>query len=247
MLRMVADKSSVSSDELPAQAYILSLARDVPVAAMAKAANRELTYVHIWEQPDRYRGQVVHLEGKLRKLVKTEADKALRNEGIKAYYEGWIFAADDITKSYPYCVLFTEVPAGITTGAKLDYQVACDAYFFKIYKYQAANKEVHLAPLLVGRTVRLIRGPDVETPAPAEEGPLVDLKRLLPYVVGGTVISVIVLGIVLFFFFRFSDNVMQEKLKLARNIRFVDPGEEESPGNPPETAAPQQPEPGPPA
>ena len=43
-------------------------------------------------------------------------------------------------------------PAGLTPAEDLDRWVSCDAYFFKLYRYEAADAW-RRAPLLIGRTV----------------------------------------------------------------------------------------------
>src|SRR5207244_4441513 len=89
---------------------------------------------------------------RLKRLRKFDAPRAAAAEGVPVVYEGWIF--EDIYPFNPYCVLTTELPAGIPVSERLEQRVAFDGYFFKNYKYQAGDGK-RLAPLLIGRTLAL--------------------------------------------------------------------------------------------
>jgi hypothetical protein len=50
----------------------------------------------------------------------------------------------------PVCVVCSELPAGLKPGEDLDRRVSTDAYFFKLYRYEAGDGW-RRAPLLIGR------------------------------------------------------------------------------------------------
>jgi hypothetical protein len=139
--------------EYRAYCYLVLHASEVPVDALAKAARKNITYAQLWDDPPKYRGEPIHLEGRLRRLVKMDAPKGLHNDGIKTLYEGWIFPEDE--GANPYCVIFSELPKDVETGEKTYYRATCDAYFFKRYRYKSVYNETRDAPLLIGRTFAL--------------------------------------------------------------------------------------------
>jgi hypothetical protein len=164
LLDGIEDKQKVlghdeNRNEAFAYRYTLLYASGVTVEALRKAARKDIAFNELFEQPSKYRGEVVHLEGRLKLLTPLDSDALLRDQGIKKVYEGWIFP-EGTTR--PMCVVFSELPANVETSAKndyrVDYAVECDAYFFKIDKYPTEDngkKKDRLAPLFLGRTVRV--------------------------------------------------------------------------------------------
>jgi hypothetical protein len=138
--------------------YLVLHASDVPLDALAKAARQDVGYAKLMQDPTKFRGDAVHIKGRLRRLVKMDAPKSLVDDGIKVLYEGWIFPESEEGGANPYCVLFTEVPKGIELGERVNYRAVCDAFFFKIYRYKAAGDKLRDAPLLMGRTFALQKG-----------------------------------------------------------------------------------------
>jgi hypothetical protein len=54
--------------------------------------------------------------------------------------------------SNPFCVLFTDLPLDMHTGADVDYSVGFEGYFFKNELYPAA-KDKRYTPMFIGRTI----------------------------------------------------------------------------------------------
>src|SRR5207302_990371 len=79
-----------------------------------------------------------------------------RRTGFDKVYEGWI--AVDAHTPRLVCVLFVELPAGLTAGDKLDVPVDFCGYYYKRYGNEQSpplkSGERNLAPMLIGRTVR---------------------------------------------------------------------------------------------
>jgi hypothetical protein len=171
--------------ESEAYNYVLVQANKTPAEAFARSARRDVTFAHLFEEPSVYRGQVIHVEGQLRMLRKFTPPRLAANEGVKDLYEAWIF--DAIHVRNPYCVLFTELPPGLQPGERLDYQVAFDGYFFKRYRYQAADGWRD-APLLIGHTVAFRTLPAASEP----ESPLYDwIVPIFLVALAGTVVMAI--------------------------------------------------------
>jgi hypothetical protein len=141
-------------DEAAVFVEALIKANQYPARSFAVSARRDLGYSNLFHDTRMYRGEVVHVEGRMRRL--TRRDTAMPNlvaEGIHAYFEGWIFNPDLYGPRATVCVLFTELPEGLAPAEKMDRRVAFDGYLFKRYRYESADaKAGHAreAPLLIG-------------------------------------------------------------------------------------------------
>jgi hypothetical protein len=196
--------------------YVLVHAHQVSVRALARAARRDLTYAHLFEEPGKYRGQIVHLEGRLRRLRRFDAPALAAKDGVPTIYEGWIF--DDIYYKNPYCVVISELPDGLAVGDKLNHHVAYDGYFFKRYRYPGGDV-LRDAPLLIGRTLTV--QPQVAA-VPESASPLA-FMLLTAFL--GLVAFAFLLMVGLSWWFRRGDRQVRARLEQVRANRFVDPGE----------------------
>jgi hypothetical protein len=207
-------------DEFQAYNLLLVRAHKTTAGAFAKGARRDLTFAHLFEEPAKYRGQIVHIEGLLRRLRKFDAARLAARDGVPALYEGWVF---DPEYGYnPYCVIVTELPKSIAIGEKLDRHVSFDGYFFKRYRYKAGDG-VRDAPLLIGRTL---------TPS-ASQGSAVNarapwLDSSTPWLLIAFLAILLVtagFGIALTLWFKRGDKQVRARLDAARDAAFVGPGE----------------------
>ena len=207
-------------DEFQAYNLLLVRAHKTAAGAFAKGARRDLTFAHLFEEPGKHRGQIVHIEGLLRRLRKFDAARLAAKEGVPALYEGWVFDAE---YGYnPYCVIVTELPKSIQIGEKLDRHVSFDGYFFKRYRYKAGDG-VRDAPLLIGRTL---------TPS-ASQGTAANarapwLDSSTPWVLIAFLAILLVTagsGIALTLWFKRGDKQVRARLDAARDAAFVEPGE----------------------
>src|SRR5260370_815927 len=168
LLAGIEDRAPVRSaaenyGEAQAYNYLLVQAAATPVAAFAKSARSDVTFAHLFEEPSKYRGQVVHIEGRLGRLRRFDAPRIAVRQGVPVLYEGWIFG--DAYFSNPYCVIATAVPKSIPLwqieqgktgqpkriwrGETLNHRVSFDGYFFKRYRYKAGDGWRD-PPLLIG-------------------------------------------------------------------------------------------------
>jgi hypothetical protein len=216
VLAVAQDRKPSLPKEAGAQDYILLEAQKTPLAAFAKSSRKDITFAHLWEEPEKYRGQVVHIAGRLKRLRQFDTSDFARQRGLKVVYEGWIYG--DEYFSNPYCVLFTELPTGVQIGESVEYRVAFDGYFFKRYRYEAGDGWRE-APLLIGRSVRLRE----ELAAPSAEGSEAVSDFLVPAFLT-VVLATAVLGIGLAWWFRRGDQRVQARLSQARLAGFVEPG-----------------------
>jgi hypothetical protein len=190
--------------------------------AFQKSATRQLLYANLFYEPQRHRGQVVHFEGRLKRLLRSDPPESTKLDGVQDRYEGWIFDVDNYGAN-PVCVMFTHLPSGLEPGDKLNVRVAFDGYFFKRYRYQDGEGKLRDAPLLIGHTLVLR-----ESSQESSEGTLSGLLMSAAWIL---IIGTIIVGVVLFWWYRRNDRELQRRLAAVNPPNFDEPpaGAESSP------------------
>jgi hypothetical protein len=112
--------------------------------------NEGATFAHLFGEPWAYRGKVVTIKGRLKRLREYVPPRPVFKLGVQKYYEGWIYV--DTPGSNPVCVMVAELPSGIKPGEVVDHPVTFHGYFFKKYIYFTA-KDRRVTLLCVGRTL----------------------------------------------------------------------------------------------
>lgn len=102
----------------------------------------------IFKNSNRYKGKLVTLTGRVRKLIHYPAEK---NEyGINTLYEAWLFTDD--SQQNPTVVICTDVPPelkdGLPQGTDVIDHVTITGYLFKMYVYNAQDT-TRVAPLIL--------------------------------------------------------------------------------------------------
>jgi hypothetical protein len=208
---------SENREEFYAYNYFVTLARGFSADVLAKHADKRLTWRVLFERDrDKYRGQIVHVEGRLKRLVYIGSNKSLESQGVKDLYEAWIF--DEHYFNNPTCVIISDLLPGQKAGEDITgVNASCDGYFFKRYKYRAVN-DTRLAPLVIGHTI-VITQPPVTTDAGAEA-----FGRLFLPTVFILALAMVVLAFILHRWFSKSDQEIQRRLLSARfGNEFVAP------------------------
>ena len=216
-LESVKDKEPIrSGEEGLAFCEALVKAHQTSDQAFAQSATRNLTYANLFNEPQLHRGKVIHFEGRLRRLARFEPPAETKLDGIKDQYEGWMFDPERYGAN-PLCVYFTDLPDGLEPGDKLDVRVSVDGYFFKIYRYKAADG-TRDAPLLIGRTLTLKQAP---AKPDSEEGGLFSSIMAVAFMaaLGG----VFLLALLLTLWYRRSDQQVQQRLTTAQASSFAMP------------------------
>jgi hypothetical protein len=201
-------------------------AHEYSSAAFAHSARQDVTYAHLWNEPKKYRGEVVHVEGRLKRVRRYDPSLMLRQAGVRDLYEGWIFA--DADGANPMCIVFTDLPEGIRVAEDMDLRVAFDGYFFKKYRYKAVDSGPHQAreaPLLVGHAPVLLRGAVASDSTP-------NWATSLLVVLFGLVVLTLVLAFGLYWWFQRSDSQVRNRIKDATQKDFVAPTEPINPVDP---------------
>src|SRR5437667_22632 len=78
------------------------------VFARSAAENAHVNWADMFREPWKFRGQVIPVSGKLKRLRRLDAPLPLQKEWIKVVYEGWVFTPT--YGSNPVCVIFPDLP-----------------------------------------------------------------------------------------------------------------------------------------
>ncbi len=225
-LAWVRDERPVPSalrNDLEAESYCEALhnARWTPNRVFEENARPGVTYAHLFLEPRKYRGEVVSIEGRLKRVRRFDAPQMLWQVNLRDVYEGWLFV--DEYGHNPVCMVFTDLPPGLAVAERMEHSVRFSGYFFKKYRYKAGDSdgpnEWRDAPLLIGNSVTLLGPP----PAPPPEEALW-LYDLVPVFLGVVAVSLALsLGVGLWF--RRGDRLVRQRVEAAARTGFVDPSE----------------------
>jgi hypothetical protein len=226
----IRDRTGIYNGSPECEAYwnFLVQAHYTSAKAFAKAARRDVTYVHLFNEPEQYRGDVIRVSGRLIKLSRFDPPMEARAAGVSDLYEGWIMT--DAFGENPVCIAFTDLPTGLTVDSQRKYNdaVSFDGYFYKRYRYKAYDNkkanEYRDAPLLIGRSPTGRFGASVANNEESD-GWEHNLIWLFLEVVGGAVLGLILLTL----WFRYHDRRVRHRISASRKAEFVPPSEETTP------------------
>lgn len=125
-----------------------SVIQHVRTTSAAGPVPDHVGFVALNEHPERYRGRRLEFRGTLWKLGQLSASPPAP-PGHEVY-EAWLYTAD--AGNHPTRVLFTDLPAALQPGERLDQPIEFSGYFLKRYGYETAGG-THLAPLFVATTL----------------------------------------------------------------------------------------------
>ena len=194
-----------------------------PAEAFLKVARKQVTLALLFNEPWRYRGDVVQVSGRLRRVIEMPPPQTVAELGVKHLYEVWLIN-DKFGYPNPAVLLCTQLPRGISVTEEVRGRVPVTfvGYFFKKYRYRSGDDpnpkkpSYRDAPMLIGRLV-LLRPEKREQPAWA--------GWLLP--VFFTVIMVTFsLVFLLSWYFRRTDRRVQSRVDAAATL-FVNAPEPE--------------------
>jgi hypothetical protein len=219
VLALVKDgtRFTVGTREVDAYAEVLTLAHFTSPEAFAKAARRDVTYANLFNDPDDYRGQVVRLGGRVRRILRSAPLPEAAAEGVGDLFEAWVF--NEEFGPYPYVIVFTDWPAGLPRSLigkeRIDRKIELrfDGYFYKKFRYKAKDsreKTAREAPLLIGHSPVVLAAP-----AGAEPASVSDWAQPLLYVFLGLIAAVVFAVVALTYWFRRSDSRVRERLLRA--------------------------------
>lgn len=131
----------ITASEKPAYDAILAKSRNTPLSELEPLAHEDIPFALLMLDSDRFRGEIVTLEGDVRRL-----------NPLAESFEAWLFTDDSGLN--PYRIVLARLPAGIPMGDELNppIRVRITGYFFKRFSYATANG-FHTAPLLLANTL----------------------------------------------------------------------------------------------
>ncbi len=198
------------------QALVYSFRTPREAFAHSAKDNLYVKFAHIYNEPWKYRGKVIHLEGRLRRLRLLDATIPAQLEGVKQLCEGWVFMETYGTN--PVVIIFPTLnPAELPIGENIDRLVSFDGYFILKYKYAAKDK-ARKTLLFIGPTLTL-------TPAlQPEAGQSVSLPFLYGIVAFVALVSFGLLG--LSWWFRQGDLQVRARIAQLQTDRVLQQLEE---------------------
>ena len=215
-LNTLNDLEALAYDEAVYKASLTS------VGAFANSARHDVAVAQLMNDPKRYRGEVIHFEGRLRMVRRYAAPIQIRGQGVSDIYECWVMDPN-VGYRNPVCFIATELPPGVIVAEKLNHEVQFDGYFFKRYRYGSVDSKPGYAretPLFIGRSLTVLKPPSAPTTA-AESWPV-----SLPVIFLGAVLLMFVLAFSLHLWYRRADQQVRRRLENARTPRFFEPNEE---------------------
>jgi hypothetical protein len=224
-LEAVSDGRGIPVGGLEAEMYarVLLRANFTSAKAFRGAVRTDVTYNHVFEDPARYRGVVVRVEGRLLRVNRYDPPFEAAEAGVNDVYEAWVF--NEQLGANPYCVIFTEWPADLPRDLlgvpKIErpIRVALDGYFFKKFRYKSNDRRSSErdAPLVIGHALFVVsKGSVGRSPESAAW-----LNTML-WVFAGVVAALIAGVVGLTYWYRRSDSRVRRRI-MARMPEFALP------------------------
>lgn len=155
---ILTDKAPLAAIEMPAYWRAMRWSQAQSFDAMSQRARSDIRYSQLWEQSEEYRGDLIKLRLHIRRVL--EYDAPVNSSGVDKVYEAWGWTND--SKSFPYILVFSELPPGMKVGAEVSEEGVFVGYFLKTMLYTAFDAS-RAAPLLVGRMRHLASAPAPRT------------------------------------------------------------------------------------
>jgi len=221
-LQIIQDSRDFYSGNLETEVYsqVVILAYYTSQAAFAQAARRDLTFAHVYNEPGRYRGKPIHIEGRLLRIKRFAPTNEALEAGVGHLYEAWIHPEE--FGAVPYVAMLTAWPSGLSedllSREKIEQyiRVSVDGYFFKKWAYRNRDGKEVEAPFMIGHSLVLLKTRD---PLDTEGSAWV---RQMVYAFVAMIVGLLGLVIFLTYWFRKNDNNIRRRI-LARMPEFALP------------------------
>jgi hypothetical protein len=154
----VEDDTVFRAAENDAWFHLFEVLSAAPPADLAAAAT-SIDFAQLFQQPAEYRGRLVTLAGRVRRVELLEAPA--NTYGVKRYYRAVLE-----TSANPVFVYFLELPQGFPRGDRLFEDAAATGFFFKRMAYRAVD-DIRTAPVIAARTLTWTPRSTATPPAPS--------------------------------------------------------------------------------
>lgn len=159
----IGDQTPLAAEEMPAYWRMLKWAYAVPGEELKKQARTDLMFTHLFQSPNKYRGALVNVKLRVRRVLHHEAPQNSAN--VTDVYEAWGPSQD--SQTYPYCVVFVDVPPGVPVSPSVEFDARFVGFFYKKLAYEDAMGNQRSAPLLIGR---MINDPALQSQSQPDQG-----------------------------------------------------------------------------
>lgn len=179
--------------------YFTLLAR-LRDAESLPAADPAAIFPVVMTEPDHYRGKPVAIEGLARRIIEIPAGE--NDVGFKTLYELWVFTPD--SGNNPWRVVATELPSSLPQRGVIEagVPVRLTGVFFKRQGYETRRHALHVAPLLLAKSVERFSRPTARI---ADFDPR-------PWVFGTLAVCVVLFGLLFWRFHREDRSFARETL-----------------------------------
>lgn len=149
-LREIRDNQPFRSVEAASWFNLLAVLDKADDTALKNAADGNVSFVQLFQQPEAYRGRVVNFQARIRRIKLVEAGK--NSEGIKQYYE--LILKPQAGPPRPVFAYVLNLPEALRkkVGGELDEPIHLTGFFFKNWVY-AGEHATFVAPVLLARGV----------------------------------------------------------------------------------------------
>lgn len=158
-LEAIDDRAPLKQREMGAYWRLMNWSRTEPFNQLENRAKDDVPFTQLWEQPEKYRGQLIRLRMHVRRVLEYDAPE--NTYGIAKVYEAWGWTEE--SRSFPYVVVFPEAPPDLPIGTDVRAEIVFVGYFMKIMSYKAFDNP-RGAPLLIGRAT-MVSSPIPEPPS----------------------------------------------------------------------------------
>jgi hypothetical protein len=189
LLAKVRDDTAFRPSEAGAFYHLLGILDETPEAELEKGSVGPVSFTQLFGQPKEFRGDLVTMEGTVRRAQKKAAPK--NDYGITDYD---LLIVEPSDRAYAVWVYALELPDDFPRGEKLREPVTLTGFFYKRLAALSEDREIMTWPVLLAKTVH--RRPVLAAAPQANRQ--VELKSLT----GGLAIAVLAsLVVVVFVFF----------------------------------------------
>ena len=144
----ITDRAALGPEEMPAYWRLVRWSRTESFKSLRQRAKRGVFFTQLGEQPEKYRGKLIELKMHVKQVIKHD-EVPINSAKVDTLYEAR--GRTDESQSFPYVVVFSELPPNMPLGHDLYEEAVFVGYFFKTWTYEDAMGTARWAPMLIGR------------------------------------------------------------------------------------------------
>jgi len=165
-LKSISDNKPLGLSEWDAWLHLFDVLNKTSETTLQQASTGRAGFVQLFEQSSEYRGELVTVEGIIRRAHPAKTPK--NDHGLEDYYQTWLWPNDH--PNDPIVVWCLHLPDGFPIGMEMAEEAEATGFFFKRWAYKAADGNMRRAPMLLARTVHWRKRSEASSSVP--EGPL---------------------------------------------------------------------------